>query len=60
MNKTEQKAFNRLVAENAQLKVAVENHLKIYSDQVWKIIDMYTKLELINEAMNQDEQQEYK
>jgi hypothetical protein len=52
MTKKEQAELSRLRVENVKLKAEVDKLFGIYRDQLFEIVDIRTKLELVEQAIN--------
>ena len=55
MNLKETARMRRLETENQHLREALENQAAIYRDQLYEIVVLKTKLDLIEEAMRYEE-----
>lgn len=55
MTKKEQQQFDRLKLQNADLQRQLDKHLQIYSDQLYELVELRTRLELVAIALNGDE-----
>lgn len=54
MTAKEKARLRRLEIENQNLREQIDRHFVVYRDQIWKIVEMQTKLEMITEALNLD------
>ena len=55
MTRQEQSKMLRLEAENKHLKEVVEKQMSIFREQLYEIVTLRTKLELIQHAMEYGE-----
>lgn len=55
MTRKEEAKLMRLEIENRELREAVEKGMRIYREQLYEIVDMRTKLEMIQLAIGGDE-----
>jgi len=53
MTSKERALLARLQAENIRLKEEVAKHLEVYRQQSWELIDLRTRLDLVQQAMQQ-------
>jgi hypothetical protein len=51
MTAKERQQMQRLQIENAELRAAVANHMRIYGDNLIEIIELKATLELVKEAL---------
>ena len=55
MTKTEKENL-KLKTENRLLKESVEKHMRIYREQLYEIVDMKMKIELIEYVLHDDKE----
>jgi len=53
MTSKERAQLARLKSENARLREEVARHLEIYRQQAWELIDLRTRLDLVQQALQQ-------
>lgn len=53
MTSKERALLARLQAENIRLKEEVAKHLEIYRQQAWELIDLRTRLDLVQQSLQQ-------
>lgn len=51
MTKKEQREMARLRVENKQLRDAIETHLKVYRENLYELVELKTKIEMIEFAL---------
>lgn len=56
MTAKEQQRMRRLELENAELRAAIANHMRVYGDTLVEIIDLKTRLELVRSAVNGEDE----
>lgn len=52
MTKKEAAHIAKLEAENIQLREQIEKHMKIYRDQLYEIVDLRMRLNVVSGAMD--------
>lgn len=52
MTAKEQQRMKRLEIENQELRAMLEKHAAVYRDQLFLVVDMKTKLQLIDTALH--------
>lgn len=52
MTAKEKQRMKRLEIENRELKAVLSKHTDVYRNQLFEIVEMKTKLQLIDMAMN--------
>lgn len=55
MTKKEQQQLDRLQIQNADLQRQLDKHLQIYRDQLYELVELRTRFELVSIALNGDE-----
>ena len=55
MNRKESAKMRRLETENQHLRETLERQMEIYRDQLYEIVVLKTKLDLVEEAMRYEE-----
>ena len=55
MNQKESAKMRRLEVENEELRRVNSKHIQIYSDQLIELIDLRTRLRLVDEALHSPE-----
>jgi hypothetical protein len=55
MNKKEQMQMSRLEIENRELRAKLDKSMDVYREQAWELIDLRTKLEIIEFALRGDQ-----
>jgi hypothetical protein len=53
MTKAEEKKMTRLEIENKELRTQLDKHFVVYREQLYELVDLRTRLELIQEAMHE-------
>lgn len=51
MTKAEERKMARLELENKELRAQLDKYLDVYRAQLYELVDLRTRLELIQEAM---------
>ncbi len=54
MTKKEQMQFRRLEAENQALRDKLEKHIEVYSNMLFEVVELKTKIEMVRFAMEDD------
>lgn len=57
MTAKEAQRMKRLEIENQELRAMMDKHASVYRDQLFLIVEMKTKLQLIDMAMNGDSEE---
>lgn len=52
MTAKERQATRRLEIENAELRAAIANHMRVYGNALVEIIELKAQLELVRSAVN--------
>jgi chromosome segregation and condensation protein ScpB len=52
MTAKEMQKIKRLEIENSELRAQIEKHMSVYRESLYQIVEMKTKLQLIDMAMH--------
>lgn len=52
MTKKEQQRMRRLELENAELREAIDKHMRVYGDALGELVTLRATLQLVREAMD--------
>ena len=55
MTAKEAAKLRRLEVENEELKLVISRHIEVYRDQAMELIDLRTRLRLVEEALQKPE-----